>query len=86
MRESLHYVKGVYSTLHRYNPNFEHLESSVADVAMVDVPGVFICIPFCDSRCRNVSYLFVVGELYTCRRGLRSCLSLLKRQVRRPGL
>ena len=38
-KESLHYVKGVYSTLHRYNPNFEHLESSVADVAMVDDPG-----------------------------------------------
>lgn len=34
--------KGVYSTLHRYNPNFEHLEIHVADVAMVDVLGMCI--------------------------------------------
>lgn len=48
--ESLHNVEGVYSTLHHYNPNFEHLESSVVDAAMVDVPGVYTHTLYGDIR------------------------------------
>lgn len=64
-RESLHIDKGVYSTLHRYNPNFEHLEIHVADVAMVDVPGMCLyASPFEKVKLYSSTYNSQ-GELYS---------------------
>lgn len=78
-------IKGVYLTLHRYSPNFEHLETIVADVATVDDPRMCLYaspLAFVDT-CRYLRRVW--GDCRTYQRGLRSCLSLLWGQVRRPG-
>ena len=65
MRESLHFVERRLLNAHRYNPNFEHLESSVADDAMVDVPGMCLYASPLDMWTHYCVCVFAEGVLYT---------------------
>ena len=70
LKRVLHYVERRLLSAHRYTPNFEHLESSVADVAMVDVLGmclyaspleIWMLDASMSSFLRGTIYIFGVG-------------------------